>query len=84
VSDVLDSFDSSSFIFSFAGVLVDSRLKSRADPGVFGVFEAPKDANAPVPKPNALDALVGEARDVELKGFLLLCEELSPALRPSV
>lgn len=54
----------------------------------------PKDANAPEPRPKALDApLVGDARPppgvvMELKGLDLPCEELSPpnrfekALRP--
>jgi len=65
-------------------------LKSNAPPGVFGVLEAPKDANAPDPRPNALEApVVGEARevvegDMALKGFLLLCDEVSPFLRPNV
>lgn len=74
--------------FSVVGVFADEPTtlpKSSADPGVFGVFEAPKDANAPDPKPNALDApAVGDVTDViELKGFLLLCDEESPLL-PSV
>ena len=79
---------------SFAGSfpVVDGLLpiprapKSRPVPGVLGVFEAPKEANAPVPKPNALDALVGEAIEAatELKGFLLLCEELSAVFLPIV
>lgn len=61
--------------------------KSSTPPGVFGVFEDPKEANAPVPKPNALDAPVGEATevvdgDMELKGFLLLWEEVSPCRLP--
>ena len=63
--------------------------KSKAPPGVFGVFTEPKDANAPDPRPNALDApVVGEAREAEgdmaLKGFLVLCDELSPCLLPIV
>ena len=65
-------------------------LKSRAPPGVFGVFEDPKDAKAPDPKPNALAApAVGEARelaegDIALKGFLLLWEDESPCRLPRV
>jgi hypothetical protein len=57
-------------------------LKSKAPPGVFGAFEDPKEANAPEPRPNALDApVVGDARevvdgDMALKGFLLLWEEV--------
>lgn len=80
--------------FSAVGVLegtAAARLaKSRAPPGVFGVFDAPKDAKAPEPRPNALDApAAGEEMVVEdgvarLKGFLLLCDELSPCLRPWV
>jgi hypothetical protein len=66
--------------FSAVGVFADDPTtlpKSSAVPGVFGVFEEPKDANAPVPKPKALDApVVGDAIDDvaagELKGFLLL------------
>ncbi len=65
-------------------------LKSNAPPGVFGVLEEPKDANAPDPRPNALAApAVGEARelaegDIALNGFLLLCEEVSPCRLPNV
>lgn len=67
--------------FSAVGVLLDvpiTVLKSNTPPGVFGVFVEPKEANAPDPRPNALDApAVGDARepvegDIELKGFLLL------------
>lgn len=77
--------------FSVVGVLVDvpmTLLKSSAPPGVFGVFAAPKEANAPDPRPNALDApVVGDTRDVVdgervLNGFLVPCEEVSPCLRP--
>ena len=76
--------------FSIVGVLVPPPIilpKSKAPPGVFGVLAEPKDANAPDPRPNALDApTVGEARVVEgdmaLKGFLVLWEELSPCLLP--
>jgi hypothetical protein len=65
--------------FSVIGVFADEPItppKSNALPGVFGVFEDPNDANAPDPKPKALDApVVGDTRDVvggALKGFLLL------------
>jgi len=80
--------------FSMAGVLADNATtlpKSRAVPGVFGIFEDPKDANAPEPRPNALDApAVGEAMEVTegdavLKGFLVPCDEVSPpCFLPSV
>ncbi len=48
--------------------------KSRALPGDFGVFEAPKDAKAPEPSPKALDApAVGDGiavgGEIALKGF---------------
>jgi hypothetical protein len=86
------SFCSSSFL-SFlspgvAGEAVDpvALLKSKAVPGVFGVFDAdPKEANAPLPRPNAEDAV--EFGDVTpdvlkgamaLKGLERLCEEVSP------
>ena len=71
--------------FSAVGVFpLAMDWKSIAGPGVLGVFEAPKDANAPDPRPNALDApVVGDETDAELKGFLLLCDEDSPLL-PSV
>lgn len=57
--------------------------KSSAFPGDFGVFAAPNEANAPEPKPKALEApAVGEGiavvGGIELKGFLVPCEELSP------
>jgi hypothetical protein len=78
--------------FSAVGVWVfadppTAVLKSNAPPGVFGVFADPKEANAPDPNPNALDApAVGEANevaegDMALKGFLLLWDERSPCLR---
>ena len=65
-------------------------LKSSAPPGVFGPFVEPNDANAPDPKPNALDApVVGEATlvvegDKVLKGFLVPCEDVSPCRLPRV
>ena len=78
--------------FSKVGVFPDPTTlpKSSAPPGVFGVFAAPKDANAPDPSPNALDApAVGDARevvegDMAPKGFLLLWDEESPWRLPSV
>jgi len=79
--------------FSAVGVFAatpTTLLKSNAPPGVFGVLEEPKEANAPDPRPNALAApAVGEARelgegDTALKGFLLLCEEVSPCRLPNV
>jgi hypothetical protein len=57
---------------SLSGVCVSFRspaslLKSRAEPGVFGVFvaEAPNDAKAPLPSPKAEEpaAVVGEETD---------------------
>jgi len=60
-------------------------LQSKAVPGVFGVFEAePKDANAPEPRPKAVEADVGDATalvvrgDIVLKGFDRPCDEVSP------
>lgn len=90
--EVLDSFVPKSLMdFSAVGVLAPpptTPLKSNAEPGVFGVFAEPKDANAPDPRPKALDApAVGEATtagDMVLKGFLVLWEELSPCLLPIV
>lgn len=79
--------------FSAVGVFAaapTTLLKSSAPPGVLGPFEDPKDAKAPDPSPNALAApAVGEARelpegDIALKGFLLLCEDVSPCLLPRV
>ena len=59
--------------------------KSKALPGVFGVLEdAPKEANAPEPKPKALDApaagedTTGVANGMALKGFDFPCDEMSP------
>lgn len=51
-----------------------------------GVLPEPKEANAPEPRPKALDAaVVGDARApgvvTELKGLDLPCEELSPPYR---
>ena len=76
-------------VFSAVGVFAPPPTtlpKSKVPPGVLGVFDAPNDANAPVPRPNALDAPVGEAREVEgdmvLKGFLVLWDEPSPCLLP--
>lgn len=92
--EVFDGLDTRSFAcFSVVGVFEGTPAilpKSRAAPGVFGVLDAPKEANAPDPSPNALDApAAGEEMVVDdgvatLKGFLLLCDELSPCLRPSV
>jgi len=60
-------------------------LQSKAVPGVFGVFEAePKDANAPEPRPKAVEADVGDATalvvrgDIVLKGFERPWDEVSP------
>ena len=91
--EVFESFVPRSLsVFSAVGVFapIPTTLpKSKAPPGVLEVFAAPKDANAPDPRPNALDApAVGEARELEgdmaLKGFLVLWDELSPCLLPSV
>jgi len=88
VRDVFEALVTRSFAcFSVVGVLATRLPKSKAPLGVFGVLEDPKDANAPDPNPNALDApAVGEEMedadgDIALKGFLLLCEELFPCLR---
>jgi hypothetical protein len=76
-------------LFSAVGVLAPPRTlpKSNALPGDFGVFEAPNDANAPEPSPNALDApTVGEGttgvgEDIALKGLDFPCEDVSPPYR---
>jgi hypothetical protein len=58
-----------------AGLLgVAALLKSKAVPGVFGVFPEPN-PNAPDPRPNALDApvlAVGEDMPAVVKGVMLL------------
>lgn len=84
--EFFEGFEPSSLIcFSAGGVFVDNPTtlpKSSVPPGVFGAFEDPNEANAPDPRPKALDApAVGdEMADGESvpKGFLVLCEELSP------
>lgn len=71
-----------------AGADKAADLKSKAEPGVLGVFaEEPKDAKAPEPSPNAVEApVVGEANapgvsgGMALNGFLPPCEE-SPGYR---
>ena len=73
--EAFDDLEPNSRLFSAVGVLPTKLPKSKAPLGVFGVFEAPKEANAPDPKPNALDAPVGDAMevgDIAPKGFLLL------------
>ena len=67
---------------------VTAVLKSKAVPGVFGVLADPKDANAPDPRPKAVEpVVVGEARpgpvngDMALNGFLPPCDEVSPPKR---
>ena len=79
--------------FSLVGVLADMPTtlpKSRALPGVFGVFEEPNEAKAPDPRPNALDApgVVDEmeavAGDARMKEFLVPCDKLSPCFLPDV
>lgn len=79
-------------VFSAVGVfepIATAFPKSKVPPDVFGGFAEPNEANAPDPKPNALDApTVGEMSeaegDIALKGFLLPWDELSPCLLPSV
>lgn len=94
--EVLEGLEPRSFTcFSAVGVLPEPMTlpKSSAPPGVFGVFaDDPKEANAPEPRPKALDAFaVGEARAVvegdmamPPKGFLLLWEDESACRRPGV
>lgn len=75
--------------FSAPGVLAEAppREISKGFPGDLGVLPEPKDANAPEPRPKALDApVVGDARApgvvMGLKGLdLPPCEELSPPNR---
>jgi hypothetical protein len=71
--------------FSAVGVLAAApKAASIGFPGVLGVLAEPKEANAPDPSPNAVDAL-GETSPpgvvMGLKGFLPPCEELSPPNR---
>jgi len=90
VSDIFEVLDAKSLNgFSAVGVFVPPPTmlpKSSVLPGVFGALEFPNEANAPVPKPKALDApAVGDERDVPegdmaLKGFFVLCDEVSPCL----
>ena len=84
--------------FSAEGVFAElaARAASKGLPVDLGVLAEPNEANAPEPRPKALDAPpVGEARlpppgvVTELKGFAFPCDELSPpnrlgneALRP--
>lgn len=91
--DVLESFVPRSLRdYSAVGVFAPPPTtlpKSKAPPRVFGVFAEPKDANAPDPRPNALDApAVGDAMEEEgdmvLKGFLLLWDEVSSCFLPNV
>ncbi len=75
--------------FSAVGVLAPPKTppKSKALPGDFGAFDDPKEAKAPDPNPNALDApAVGDGiaavgEDMALKGFALPCDEVSPPYR---
>lgn len=75
--NVLTSGPALSFSFSrFSPAAVEGveLAKSRAVPGVLGVFaEDPKDAKAPDPRPKADEApLVGEAAFVVVKGAMPL------------
>ena len=79
--EAFEDLEPNSLFFSAVGVLPTKLPKSRAPLGVLGVLEGPKEAKAPDPKPNALDAPVGDAievGDMAPKGFLLLWEEVSP------
>jgi hypothetical protein len=52
----------------------DAMALSKGLPGVFGVFAEPKEANAPEPRPKALEApLVG---DVITPGVVAECDDL--------
>ena len=72
-----------------AFVEVAAVLKSKAVLGVLGVLlAAPKDANAPEPKPKADEpAVVGDASpppvrgEIALKGFRPPCDDVSPPKR---
>lgn len=76
--------------FSALGVFADGvaapSAASNGFPPALGVLAEPKDANAPEPRPKAVDA-PGDTRPppgvvIELKGLLLLsCDELSPPNR---
>ena len=88
---VLTSAPPFSFVASFSRLSVAEfeLMKSKAVPGVFGVFpEDPNEAKAPDPSPNAEEApAVGEAILVvvtgamPLNGFDLLLKEPSPPKR---
>lgn len=71
--------------FSAVGVLAAApRACSNGFPGVLGVLAEPKEANAPDPSPNAVDALGDTSPPgvvIELKGLFPPCEELSPPNR---
>lgn len=74
--------DLSFFSDGVAGVVADmaADLKSKAVPGVFGVFAAdPNDANAPDPRPNAVEPpVVGEASPAGVNGGMALNGFLPP------
>lgn len=81
--DFSSTVDSEGFLVRLVGP--DSGLlPPSGSPGVFGVLrELPKVANAPLPRPNAEDAEVGEGMasgDAVLKGLKcrLPCELVSP------
>ena len=78
------SFEGSG-VSSFSVLLLDEKSKPAPLPGVFGVFaEEPKDAKAPDPRPKAEEAAEGElveGVEIELKGLVLPCEEVSPNRR---
>jgi hypothetical protein len=70
----------------FGGALgtADPIAVSKGLPVVFGVLAEPNDAKAPDPKPNALDAPVGETKPtpgVVAKGLGLTCDGVSPPWR---
>ena len=79
-----DGTDSVSGSLSFFSLSFTGKSKPEPVPGVLGVLACPKDAKAPVPKPNAGDppgAILGdfaEAGDELLKGFDLPCDDLGP------
>lgn len=72
-----------SFVFAVFGT-AEAMAVSNGLPPDLGVLADPNDANAPDPRPKALDApLVGDTRAPPgvLKGLALPCAELSPPWR---
>lgn len=79
------SLPGSSFLSLGApGVCPEDFIQSKALPGVFGVFDELKEANAPEPRPKALDAPeVGDETVLVFKGEMALNGLPLPSEPPS-